>query len=279
MLDFNAKPAPAAGPHGGAVFVVTGTERLSPTLQRVAFEIRGVPAEEVGEFTASPDTDMYVKLIFPAPEGLTAEELEANSPGEDEDAIVMRTYTLHSVAVDGARITGVIDFVAHGGGLAGPWALAAAEGDWLEVFGPGGNYAPDAGAARHLLAGDAAALPAIAAAMRAMPAEAVGDVVLETPHPSDMGLLPEHPGLRVRHVTPWETPGDALVAAVRQVHVEPEGLQVFIHGEAHAVMKKIRPWLKGLGGTVRGASISGYWRQGRSEEGFRLWKRDNRPED
>ncbi|MBB1041821.1 siderophore-interacting protein, partial [Dietzia sp. Cai40] len=46
-------------------------------------------------------------------------------------------------------------------------------------------------------------------------------------------------------------------------------------GEAETVMKHLRPLLRsGRGVPARRASISGYWRRGRTEEGFRTWKRE-----
>ncbi len=46
-----------------------------------------------------------------------------------------------------------------------------------------------------------------------------------------------------------------------------------MHGEADEVMHGIRPYLLKEKGLPRAdASISGYWRRGRSEEGFRAWK-------
>jgi hypothetical protein len=53
----------------------------------------------------------------------------------------------------------------------------------------------------------------------------------------------------------------------------PGQVQVFIHGEAQAVMHNLRPYVrKERGVDAKWASISGYWRRGRSEETFRLWK-------
>ena len=73
-----------------------------------------------------------------------------------------------------------IDFVVHGdAGLAGPWAATAEAGDSIGFFGPGGAYAPDPAAPAHLLVGDEAALPAVAAALEALPQDAAADVYVE----------------------------------------------------------------------------------------------------
>ncbi|MGB3373218.1 MAG: SIP domain-containing protein, partial [Rhodococcus sp. (in: high G+C Gram-positive bacteria)] len=49
----------------------------------------------------------------------------------------------------------------------------------------------------------------------------------------------------------------------------------FIHGEAQAVMHNLRGYIrKERGVPAEWASISGYWRRGRTEENFRVWKRE-----
>ena len=56
----------------------------------------------------------------------------------------------------------------------------------------------------------------------------------------------------------------------------PQGrVDVFAHGEAQEIMHNVRPYLFGERGLARDqVSVSGYWRRGRSEEGFREWKSD-----
>ena len=64
-----------------------------------------------------------------------------------------------------------------------------------------------------------------------------------------------------------------LVSAVRAMPWLPGDVHVFIHGEADAVMHGLRPYIrKEHGVPAASASISGYWRRGRTEEGFRVWK-------
>ncbi|MFI2708407.1 SIP domain-containing protein, partial [Nocardioides sp. CER28] len=66
---------------------------------------------------------------------------------------------------------------------------------------------------------------------------------------------------------------DQLVAAVRALPWLSGRVQAFVHGEAEAVMHGIRPYLLREREVPRAdASISGYWRKGRTEETFREWK-------
>src|SRR2546429_3762223 len=124
---------------------VRRTEWLTPHLIRVVFG-----GADLEKFTDNGFTDKYVKLTFDG---------------------ARRTYTVRSH--DPAAGELAIDFVYHGDeGLAGPWAAAARPGDTLSLAGPGGAYAPDPAADWHLLVGDESALPAIGAALEAMPAGA-----------------------------------------------------------------------------------------------------------
>jgi hypothetical protein len=66
-----------------------------------------------------------------------------------------------------------------------------------------------------------------------------------------------------------------LIEAVTTTNWLPGQAQVFIHGEAQAVMHNLRPYIrKERGVDAKWASISGYWRRGRTEELFREWKRE-----
>jgi NADPH-dependent ferric siderophore reductase len=127
--------------------------------------------------------------------------------------------------------------------------------------------------------GDESALPAITAALEAMPEAAVVRVVLlceDEHHEPDLaaGLpagrtLPADTVLTVVHRSAGETLHDA-VAALEWL---PGDVHAFVHGEAQEVMHELRPHLlRERGLERRRLSISGYWRRGRTEEGFRAWK-------
>ena len=74
---------------------------------------------------------------------------------------------------------------------------------------------------------------------------------------------------------PEEQAGDhaPLITAVKETLWMSGQVQVFIHGEAQAVMHNLRGYIrKERGVEAKWASISGYWRRGRTEETFRQWK-------
>ncbi|WP_194813575.1 siderophore-interacting protein [Nocardia sp. XZ_19_385] len=232
--------------------VVQNTIRLTDHMIRVHLGGPGFASFQPNEFT-----DAYVKLAFPGPDGET-----------------VRTYTVRSI--DQAAQEIAIDFVYHGDeGVAGPWAATAKPGDTIELMGPGGAYAPRPDADWHLLAGDDSALPAIAAACSALPADAVGRVFLEIDSPADELGIDKPDGVQLTWIHRGDAaPGEKLAAAVRAEPWLDGQVQVFIHGEAHSVMHELRPYIRKERGVSAewASSISGYWRRGRTEEGFRQWK-------
>ena len=270
-------------------FEVVRTEQLTPHVVRV---VLGGSGEGTGFDTFTPNdyTDAYVKLVFvdddvdvcQLPQPLTLDSFNELPPNRRP---TVRTYTVRHA--DQARRELTIDFVVHGEhGVAGPWAASAAPGQRMFVMGPSGAYSPDPAADWHLLAGDEAALPAISAALEALPEDAVGKVFIEVAGPEDQVELTAPAGVDVfwiyrggrADLVPEDNAGDhaPLIAAVKETSWLPGQVQVFIHGEAQAVMQNLRPYIRKERGVDAkwASSISGYWRRGRTEETFRQWKKE-----
>ncbi|MCB2412301.1 siderophore-interacting protein [Demequina sp. TTPB684] len=200
-------------------------------------------------------TDHYVKLMF----------------GD-----VTRTYTVRWF--DRVANEMAIDFVIHGDeGLAGPWAARAQPGDEISFMGPGGAWAPAPDADAHLLVGDEAAIPAIAAALDALPADARAWVFLE------VASAAHHQPLRVpsrttvtwvhrdEHGLPY---GEALVRAVIASGVPDGVVEAFVHGNADMVKPLRRFLFREVGLDRARVSISGYWRTGLNEDGWQSSKKE-----
>lgn len=255
-------------------------EQLTPHMIRVVFGGPGVVKMVDNDFT-----DHYVKLQFP-PQGVTypqpvdLEWVKANLPREQWPTL--RTYTLRAFDPQRGELT--IDFVHHGDdGVAGPWAAKADPGDELALLGPGGAYAPDPDADWHLLIGDESAIPAISNALERMAFDVKARVVIEVGSVDDEQKLPTRADAKVTWLLRGEAmPGstDLLIDHVRSMSFDDGTVQVFAHGEGHAIMKQLRPHLfHERGVPPEQVSISGYWRQGRTEEQFREWKAKLRAED
>lgn len=228
------------------------TAQLSPALVRITFGGDGFAA-----FEDRPETDKYVKLKFTGADAVP----------------VTRTYTVRRVDHDARTLE--VDFVVHGDeGLAGPWAAGARPGDRLSLMGPGGGYRPDPTAEWHLFAGDLSALPAISAALEALPESAVGHVVIEVDAESAIIPVDAPAGVEVEWIVDPAHEADALAAVVAQIDWPAGAVQVFAHGERES-MKALRRVLFEERGLERGqVSLSGYWARGRTEDRFQAEKRE-----
>jgi NADPH-dependent ferric siderophore reductase len=266
-------------------FEVVGTKRLTQHMVRV---VLGSSAFDT--FVPSKFTDSYVKMAFVADDvdaarlaqPLTLDSFAGLAP---EKRPSVRTMTVRNVDVAAREIT--VDIVVHGEhGVAGPWAAAAQPGQPIYLMGPGGAYTPDPAADWHLLAGDESALPAMAAALEALPANAVGKAFIEVAGQEDEIPLTAPKSVEVSWVyrggradlVPEDHAGDhaPLIEAVTTTPWLPGQVHVFIHGEAQTVMHNLRSYIRKERGVDAkwASSISGYWRRGRTEETFRQWKKE-----
>jgi NADPH-dependent ferric siderophore reductase len=266
-------------------FEVVGTKQLTRHMVRVVLGSRAF-----NTFVPSKFTDSYVKMAFVAddvevaglPQPLTLDSF-ADLPPHKRPSV--RTMTVRQVDIAAREIT--VDIVVHGEhGVAGPWAAAAEPGQPIYLMGPGGAYTPDPAADWHLLAGDESALPAIAAALEALPYNAVGKAFIEVAGQEDEIPLTAPKSVELTWVyrggradlVPEDRAGDhaPLIEAVTTTPWLPGQVHVFIHGEAQTVMHNLRPYIRKERGVDAkwASSISGYWRRGRTEEAFRQWKKD-----
>ncbi len=269
--------APARRPRAAMVATVTRTHRLTPSMIRV---VLGGPG--LSTFTPSDSADSYVKAVFLPPQApadpprdadgrVDLDALRALLPPDAQPRL--RSYTVR--AWDPAARELALDVVVHGDeGLGGPWAAAARPGDRLLLLGPGGAYSPSPDADWHLLVADESALPAVAVTLEHLPAGARALAVVEVEGPWDELPLAA-PGAEVRWVHRDGRPvGQALLAAVRALDWPDGTPHAFVHGEAGFV-KELRAYLRIERGLPREAlSVSGYWRLGTDDEGWRARKRE-----
>lgn len=273
----NAQPTavvpPAVKPRTQFTLEVVRTEQLSPHMVRI---IAG--GADLAKFAPKDATDMYVKIHFLLPGVDYAEPVDVFALRETmprEHWPVTRTYTVRRFDPEAQEIA--IDFVIHGSdGLAGPWAAAAQPGDRIIFSGPGGAFRPNPEADWHLFAGDESALPAIAAALEALPADARGHAYLEVETALDIQPLDKPDGVELAWVFRNGTTPDKCTALLDAVANGPwhEGqVHAFIHGERE-YMKVLRDLLFKARGVARSqVSLSGYWAYGRTEDFFQAEKR------
>jgi NADPH-dependent ferric siderophore reductase len=251
---------------------VVSTEWLSPSMVRIGFT-----GPDLDVMRDLPYSDHYIKMLFP-PAGASyawpfdPEQVKAERSPEQWP--ITRTYTVRSY--DELTGTMAVDFVVHGDeGVAGPWARRVQPGAEIGFYGPGGAFTPDLAADAHLMIGDEAALPAIAASLERLPRDARAHVFLEIEEDDCRQPVHGPDGLHLTWVVRRDRPhGEALAEAVRAAHL-PEGcLSIFVHGNAYMV-RDLRRYLCAERGTTRSAiSMSGYWRPGATEDLWQSTKRE-----
>ncbi|HWM59060.1 MAG TPA: siderophore-interacting protein [Pseudonocardia sp.] len=248
---------------------VRRTERITPHMVRVV-----AGGAELAGFPDTPYTDRYVKIVFPRPDvsypdPFDLELIRASLPREQWPQT--RTYTVR--ALDRAAGEMTIDFVHHGdAGLAGPWAAGAVAGDRLRLLGPGGAYAPRPQADWHLLVGDESALPAIGAACERVPAGVPVVAVLEVADDTERQPLVGPGRLQAHWLYRTDGSTERVLTRLRSLRLPTGRVHAFVHGEA-GMVRAVRRYLLEERGVPRDAlSVSGYWRLGRDEDGWRADK-------
>jgi NADPH-dependent ferric siderophore reductase len=229
---------------------VTEAAWLTPSMIRVV-----VGGPDLEGFGAGEFTDHYVKCRF----------------GDKT-----RSYTVREW--DPERLQLTLDFVVHGDrGIAGPWAARAKPGDSLEITGPGGAYTPSPEADWHLMVGDDAALPAIAASLPRVTVGVPVFVVIEVDGPGHQQPL-ESPGdLRVVWVHRSRGAGEdpsLQLGAVSALSLPDGRGHAFVHGEATTVRLIRRHLVLERGLPVESLSATGYWKLRRTDEQWRAEKRE-----
>ncbi len=214
---------------------VVGIESLSPGFVEVTFA-----GESLADFV-SQSFDDHVKFLFPEESGQT----------------VGRDYTPRRFSQAERRLT--IEFAMHGAGSADQWARQAAVGQRVAVGGPRGSMIIPTDFDWHLLAGDAAALPAIARRLEELPEGARVMAIVQAPE-ADRRDFTGPGGLAVE----WVATAEELVSAVRRLQWPAGEGFVWAAGEA-AAMKRLRQVLLDEKQHPREAMrVAAYWKQGAS---------------
>jgi NADPH-dependent ferric siderophore reductase len=252
---------------------VATTEALTPSLIRVVLE-----GGDLASLVMPDATDAYINVAFrpvdaPYDEVFDPQTVRNHHP--DAEPPARRRYTVRTWDPSTHRLT--LDFVVHGdSGVAGPWAATARPGDVLVFTGPNGGFRPDPSIDWHLMLGDESALPAIAASLEALPANAraVVRVVCDGPdHELDLPSTADV-DLAWLHRAGDERDESLLLAAVEAVDFGGGRPFGFVHGEADEIRAVRRHLLEERGLTRQDLSCSPYWRRTMTDEAWRRIKRD-----
>jgi NADPH-dependent ferric siderophore reductase len=237
---------------------VSRVERVTPRMARIT-----VASPELVDFPGA-GTDQNVMLYFypdgaELPEPLTLESARAKW---SQLRPMTRTYTIRRHDPAAGEID--FDFVLHGEhGLAAGWAQRVQPGDRVIFVGPSPAYQPSPDVGSYLLAGDETALPAIAAILRVLPAEARVVVFVEVADAAEEQPLPTAANAEI---TWLHRAGDRLLleCAVRDADFPAQDTEAWIAGENAAVLAVRRHLLDVRGLPRHRVRPTTYWRHGRT---------------
>ncbi|MFC7374632.1 siderophore-interacting protein [Brachybacterium sp. GCM10030267] len=258
-------------PRKQAVLEVTGKTRISPRLLRVT-----LGGQEYSQLNRNDHTDAYVKLLIADPAAGLQPPYDLDALREQHPDLLpaRRTYTVRHWDDEARSLD--IDVVLHGdgedSGVAARWADGALPGDRIALMGAGGDYTPAASTESHLLIGDHASLPAIAASLEAMDPSATGVALIHLDHDEDQLDLPHPAGIELRWVIGAR---EQLLEEVSALDLSvPERFGVFCHAERGLTKQLRRILVKEAGIPREQVSISAYWALGRIEDQFQAEKRE-----
>lgn len=164
-----------------------------------------------------------------------------------------RCFTVRESDPDRGRLS--FDALVHPEGATAQWLAAVDAGDRLSLTGMRTEFVDPAETARHLLIGDASAIPVIGSIVAGVSPLKPVTVVLDAPR-VDADLLPAHPRLDLR----WAD-GRRLVEVVRALRsVEGPRTQVWVGAEATQV-HDVRRHLHQLGVHPDALHASAYWKR------------------
>lgn len=253
---------------------VVDSKEITPKIRRITFggeDLTGYQNDE---------PDQQVKLYFPKP----GQRVPTLPKPQDDDVMRwyqaytaipegdrpwMRSFTIRGHDADRATID--IDFVLHDNpGPAVQWALSAAAGDTIGVYGPSATFSrrvPLSQSIRNadwlLLAGDETALPAMSTVIEWLPEGTKAAAYIEVRDKDEEQALDTKGSLKVhwlhrgggRAIT-----GDLLLSAVRDAQFLPGTPFAWVAGEAGAVRAIRRHLIGDRGLDKKSIDFEGYWR-------------------
>jgi NADPH-dependent ferric siderophore reductase len=238
---------------------VVRSAQVSPRLRRVV-----VGGPDLAGLEGELPADAW-KFMLPQP-GRRRVDLPVvgadGRPGHAPGAVppVMRALTVRAYDPAAAELT--VDVVLHGDSPAGTWAREAVPGDTVGLAGPRHEFYASPEAEWHLLAGDTAALPAIAAILESLPDRTPVVALIETDGADERIDLAAPAGAQVRWIHRDGAPAAGaglLEKAVRALDRPFAGAQAWLGAEAGTVRAVRRHLLDERGLPRPQLRAAAYW--------------------
>lgn len=237
----------------------------SPHLRRITFHsptLENYPSDCAGA---------HLKVFLPLAHQ-TKPELPVLSdkgpvwPAADVRPIV-RTYSVRAVRPEQGEID--IEFALHDHhGPAVNFARNAKIGDWMGMTNPGGPETMLPTATYSYLVGDPSSLPAIAALLETLPADAQGHAIIRVDTPADVLKLIKPVGVELSWVIGGTEKTDDVITQFCALDLLMDEATFWLAGEDRLVVA-LRRYLRREKGCERQQLYAvPYWREGLNEEDY-----------
>lgn len=238
---------------------------ISPHLRRITFEspaLHNYPPQCGGA---------HLKVFLPLA-GQTQPELPV--PGEKGPVWpaanvrpIVRTYSVRAIRPELCEID--IEFAIHDHhGPAVNFARNARPGDWLGITNPGGPETLLPAATYRYLVGDPSSLPAIAALLESLPADAKGHAIIRVNTPQDVLDLIKPAGVELSWVIGGTEKTQEVITQFCALNLSMEESAFWIAGEDSLVVQLRRYLRREKGGDRQQLYAIPYWREGLNEEDY-----------
>jgi NADPH-dependent ferric siderophore reductase len=241
---------------------VISYETVSPNILRLSLQGAGLK-----DFPEECESG-YIKLLF------TAQGKTNIGSIPDGQRPVMRTYTIRRFDPINAIIE--VDFVKHitddiHCGFAARWAMNARVGDKISISGPGMLKDIDRNADWFFFIADMTALPALSVKLQTLPKNALGYAVIKVASKQDIQALKAPKDINIT----WLVDDSSLEYTCKALPWLTGQVAVWCACEFDS-MRSLRQYFNNERLVSRDCIyISSYWKQGVSEDGHKVLKRQD----
>lgn len=180
---------------------------------------------------------------------------------------IVRTYSVRAIRPELCEID--IEFAIHDhSGPAVNFARNARPGDWLGITNPGGPETLLPAATYRYLVGDPSSLPAIAALLESLPADAKGHAIIRVNTPQDVLELIKPAAVELSWVIGGTEKTQQVITQFCALNLSMEESAFWIAGEDSLVVQLRRYLRREKGGDRQQLYAIPYWREGLNEEDY-----------
>lgn len=226
----------------------------------------------------------HLKLLVPDGEGDTSSTLE-RCREYWRDSCSARTYTLAGHRPDSLEID--IEFAIHPceAGPGGSWAQDARVGDQALITNPKKKKLRRTDAGFYVFVCDSCSVPAVDAALRDIPSNSSGVVLMHCDHVSVCNrVVGSHPGITAHYLKRDLSMPPSVIAAthltvLRSLDIPTVDTECFVVGESR-VVREVKGYIRDvLMIDTDGMYFSAYWKHAHDQDQHKQAKKSERDQD